>query len=223
MQSRGQPSPIVTQRAVRQLLDLPELAVMNGLMAARHRRCFEGCDCCNRECFMTTKISVAAAIAVMMGATSVEAQILPRTDGGTRGDRSTGRVTTVGEAIEAARRRAGVYGDGSTSRDARDARVPKGHLPPRGMCRVWIDGVPPGHQPAPTSCAQAERDRFQYSNARVIYGDRESFPGKGKGKWKNVDSRSDDRVWDDDEDSDRRGGKGKSKIAKARGKKSGRG
>lgn len=172
---------------------------------------------------MMKKISVAAAIAVMMGATSLEAQIRPRTDGGDRGDRSTGRVTTVGEAIEAARRRAGVYGESSTSRDARDSRVPKGHLPPRGMCRVWIDGVPPGHQPSPTSCAQAERDRFQYANARVIYGDRESFPGKGKGKWKNVDARWDDRVRDADDDSDSRRGKVQSKVAKARGKKSGRG
>ena len=172
---------------------------------------------------MTKKISVAAAIAVMMGATSLEAQIRPRPDGGDRADRTTGRVTTVGEAIEAARRRAGVYGESSTSRDARDSRVPKGHLPPRGMCRVWIDGVPPGHQPAPTSCAEAERDRFQNSNARVIYGDRESFPGKGKGKWKGVDSRSDDRVWDTDDDSDNRNGKAKSKAAKTRAKKSGRG
>lgn len=180
---------------------------------------------------MNTKISVAAAIALVVGATSLEAQIIPRTDGGSRTDRSTGRVTTVGEAIEAARRRAGVYGAGSTSDGAGSSRVPKGHLPPRGMCRVWVDGVPPGHQPAPTSCAQAERDRFKYSNARVIYGDRESFPGKGKGKWKNVDSRAgdrdwDDRVWDDDGDSDSDRGKGRSKVAKARGKaakKAGRG
>ena len=172
---------------------------------------------------MTGKISFAVAAAFALGATSLEAQILPRTDRDSRTDRTTGRVTTAGEVIEAARRRAGVYGEGSTSRESRDSRVPKGHLPPRGMCRVWIDGVPPGHQPAPTSCAQAEADRFKYSNARVIYGDRESFPGKGKGKWKSVDSRSDDRIWDDDEDSDRARGKGKAKAAKVRGKKAGRG
>lgn len=172
---------------------------------------------------MTRKISVAAAIGLMLGATSLEAQIVPRTDGGQRTGRSTDRVTTAGDVIEAARRRAGVYGDETTGRDSRASRVPKGHLPPAGLCRVWIDGVPPGHQPAVTNCAQAERDRFRYSNARVIYGDREAFPGKGKGKWKNAGSRLDDRVWDDDEDSDSRGGNGKSKAAKARGKKSGRG
>jgi hypothetical protein len=174
---------------------------------------------------MINKIRVAAAVALMLGATSIEAQIIPRTDGGNRPDRSTDRVTSAADVIEAARRRAGVYGgeDVSTSRTSRESRVPKGHLPPRGMCRVWIDGMPPGHQPAPTSCAQAERDRFRYSNARVIYGDREGFPGKGKGKWKSVDSRSDDRIWGDDDDSDSRGGKGKSKAGKARGKNAGRG
>jgi hypothetical protein len=52
-------------------------------------------------------------------------------------------------------------------------RVPPGHLPPAGMCRVWIDGLPPGRQPAATSCARAERDRYSYGrNARVVYGDR---------------------------------------------------
>jgi hypothetical protein len=52
-------------------------------------------------------------------------------------------------------------------------RVPRGHLPPPGTCRVWIDGVPPGRQPAPTSCARAERARAEYGrNARVLYGDR---------------------------------------------------
>jgi hypothetical protein len=37
------------------------------------------------------------------------------------------------------------------------------------MCRIWIDGVPPGQQPAPTDCVTAERRRP--ANARVIYGD----------------------------------------------------
>jgi hypothetical protein len=63
--------------------------------------------------------------------------------------------------------------------------IPPGQRPPAGMCRVWIDGVPPGRQPAPTDCATALATRP--ANARVIYGDRaNSFPGKGKGKWKNA-------------------------------------
>jgi hypothetical protein len=31
-------------------------------------------------------------------------------------------------------------------------RIPPGHLPPPGRCRVWIPGRPPGHQPPPRSC-----------------------------------------------------------------------
>jgi hypothetical protein len=36
------------------------------------------------------------------------------------------------------------------------------------MCRIWIDGVPPAHQPAPTDCATAIRKRP--TNARVVFG-----------------------------------------------------
>lgn len=34
-------------------------------------------------------------------------------------------------------------------------RVPRGHLPPRGACRIWYPGVPPGHQPPPVDCGYA--------------------------------------------------------------------
>jgi hypothetical protein len=37
------------------------------------------------------------------------------------------------------------------------------------MCRVWLDGVPAGQQPAPTDCAAAVRNRP--ANSRVIFGD----------------------------------------------------
>ena len=47
--------------------------------------------------------------------------------------------------------------------------VPKGFLPPAGMCRVWVDGVPAAQQPAPTDCASAVRNKP--ANGRVIYGD----------------------------------------------------
>lgn len=86
-----------------------------------------------------------------------------------------------------------------TERSSRtSSRVPPGHLPPRGMCRVWIDGVPPGQQPPVTDCATAEQMRWRTANARVIYGDRESFPGKGKGKFKNRDvaSARSCTIWD---------------------------
>lgn len=77
-------------------------------------------------------------------------------------------------------------------------KIPPGHLPPRGMCRVWIDGVPPGQQPQVTDCATAERNRV--ANSRVIYGDRESFPGRRSAKFKRAVSGGDVErrctVWD---------------------------
>src|SRR5687768_17617519 len=45
--------------------------------------------------------------------------------------------------------------------------VPKAYLPPAGMCRIWVDNVPPARQPAPTDCATAIRNKPP--NARVIF------------------------------------------------------
>ena len=50
-----------------------------------------------------------------------------------------------------------------------DDGVPKGYEPPRGMCRVWLAGVPATQQPAPTDCATAIRRRPE--NARVVFGE----------------------------------------------------
>ncbi len=49
----------------------------------------------------------------------------------------------------------------------KNAPVPKQYLPPAGMCRVWVDKVPAGRQPAPTDCATAIRNRPP--NARVVF------------------------------------------------------
>jgi hypothetical protein len=57
--------------------------------------------------------------------------------------------------------------------------VPPGHLPPAGMCRIWIDGVPAGQQAAPTDCPTAVRNRP--ANGRVIFGDDNPKPGKNGG------------------------------------------
>ncbi len=46
--------------------------------------------------------------------------------------------------------------------------VPPGFEPPIGMCRIWLDGVPAGQQPAPTDCASAVRNRP--ANGRVVFG-----------------------------------------------------
>jgi hypothetical protein len=50
--------------------------------------------------------------------------------------------------------------------------IPPGHMPPAGECRVWYDGRPPGRQPGPMSCREAERIASRDRNARVIYGAR---------------------------------------------------
>jgi hypothetical protein len=60
----------------------------------------------------------------------------------------------------------------------RDQVVPPGFFPPAGMCRIWINGVPAGQQPAPTDCASAVRNRP--SNARVLFGDEQPKGKKGK-------------------------------------------
>jgi hypothetical protein len=61
--------------------------------------------------------------------------------------------------------------------------VPASHMPPPGMCRIWIDNVPPGQQPAPTDCATAVRNRP--ANAKVIFGDdaQQSQKVRNRGQW----------------------------------------
>ena len=71
------------------------------------------------------------------------------------------RWVLVTVAVFSARLGAQVPGAGMT--------VPDGYRPPPGMCRIWIQGVPPDRQPAPTDCATAVRRRP--ANARVIFGD----------------------------------------------------
>jgi hypothetical protein len=46
--------------------------------------------------------------------------------------------------------------------------VPAALRPPPGMCRIWLNGVPPNRQPAPTDCATAVKNRP--ANGRVIFG-----------------------------------------------------
>jgi hypothetical protein len=78
--------------------------------------------------------------------------------------------------------RYGGYGD-------RPQRVPPGHLPPAGECRVWYDDRPAGHQPPPTSCHNAERVASRDRYARVIYGsDRDR---RDDGRWDDRDARRD--------------------------------
>lgn len=128
------------------------------------------------------RLSAVLALAVMttMSATA-DAQLIERA-GGILTGRTSGRVESRGDTRVDPRTGTvygGVYGDARS--DA--AGVPPGHLPPRGMCRVWIEGVPPGRQPRPTDCSTAEAERYRYgANARVIYGDRTPHPGQGRAR-----------------------------------------
>lgn len=45
----------------------------------------------------------------------------------------------------------------SDSEDRSKLRVPPGHYPPVGECRVWFPGRPPGQQPAAGPCSRLER------------------------------------------------------------------
>lgn len=47
-------------------------------------------------------------------------------------------------------------------------RVPPGHMPRRGECRIWYVHRPPGHQPAPGSCRILRR--YVPHNAVLIRG-----------------------------------------------------
>lgn len=52
---------------------------------------------------------------------------------------------------------------------AKRTPVPVEARPPKGMCRIWIDGVPAAQQPAITDCVTAVKNRP--AHARVIFGD----------------------------------------------------
>jgi hypothetical protein len=66
----------------------------------------------------------------------------------------------AGSALALATTTAGAQG--------RRTGIPPGQMPPAGLCRVWIDGVPQGRQPRPTDCATARA--HAPANSRVIYG-----------------------------------------------------
>jgi hypothetical protein len=64
----------------------------------------------------------------------------------------------------------------SHAQQKRDDDIPKEYRPPPGMCRIWLDKVPPKQQPAPTDCRTAVKNKP--SNGKVIFGD--DYVEKGK-------------------------------------------
>src|SRR6266480_2063891 len=63
-----------------------------------------------------------------------------------------------------------MHGAGAQARgNKKPPTIPADSRPPAGMCRIWLDDVPAGQQPAPTDCATAVKNKPQ--NGRVIFGD----------------------------------------------------
>jgi hypothetical protein len=52
--------------------------------------------------------------------------------------------------------------------DAPSFRIPPGHYPPRGQCRIWVPNRPPGLQSPPGACSDLER-RVP-AGAYLVYG-----------------------------------------------------
>lgn len=58
---------------------------------------------------------------------------------------------------------------GGQKDSAKKAAIPADARPPKGMCRVWINGVPAAQQPAATDCPTAVKNLPP--NARILFGD----------------------------------------------------
>lgn len=83
----------------------------------------------------------------------------------------------VGVGLAAFNNTAGAQGFAPRSRQV---PVPQRYRPPAGMCRIWLDSVPPNRQPAPTDCASAIRNLPP--NAQVIFSDSVASTKRDKGK-----------------------------------------
>lgn len=65
------------------------------------------------------------------------------------------------------------YDDRYPRRSRAAPRVPPGHRPGPGLCRLWYPGRPPGHQPHPVAC---DRLWGYYGPAYVLVGPRVRAP-----------------------------------------------
>ena len=128
-------------------------------------------------------LSLAASLALAGAASPLAAQGRGQSSADNRANQSVDRsILTVPDA-SAEHRGRGTFNGVAT--------IPRGHLPPAGMCRVWIDGVPPGRQARPTDCRTAVRNAPQH--ARVIDSDGNTYRGGWNGGRGDRDCRIRDR------------------------------
>jgi len=79
-------------------------------------------------------------------------------------------VFAVGFMIAAAAPAAPLLAQQTSKDSARKAAaIPADARPPKGMCRIWLEGVPAAQQPAATDCPTAVKNRP--ANGRVLFGD----------------------------------------------------
>ena len=78
-----------------------------------------------------------------------------------------------------------------------DVRIPPGHYPPPGECRLWYPGVPPGHQPPPVSCHSLH---YVPVGVFVVGADGQAWGPDPRGYWED-DYR--DYGWDGDDRPER--------------------
>lgn len=78
-------------------------------------------------------------------------------------------AVTVGLCLAAAAPAMAQAREGPKDSAKKAAAIPADARPPKGMCRIWIDGVPAAQQPAATDCASAVKNRP--ANGRVLFGD----------------------------------------------------
>jgi hypothetical protein len=123
-------------------------------------------------------LAVSDADAQSRGSSGVDPRAPSGVHSSRDGDRGAGGVTSSRDGDRGVGRVQGSRDDDDRysrsgdrmNRDGYNGRhsVPRGFMPHRGMCRVWLEGVPAGRQPRVTSCETALRNRPV--NGRVLFG-----------------------------------------------------
>ncbi len=94
-------------------------------------------------------LTIAAMVMAAWTASDIRAQVDVRVEGRWEWESGPGE-------------RDGRYGDYDPSHgpawSTYGVRIPEGHRPAPGECRVWIPGVPAGQQPPPGPCDAVQRD-----------------------------------------------------------------